>query len=354
MAMSEWSTTAGSNASGVTSVNWAEGQAPSTVNDSARNMMADVAKWYGQNSGSIPEYLTSVSGTNTVTASGPTACAAYAAGQRFTLLPANTNTGATTLNINSIGAKNVFWNGAACVGGEIRQNVPCEVIYDGTQFHIIANGFQSPFLDTYAFVEGSADSSKKARFEADGITTATTRVITLPDKDGTMAMISDITSGVTLGTPVASTSGTSVSIATAIPSTAKEVHVLFVGVSTNGTSPLSLQIGPSGGVVATGYLGGSGGATSGGAGNAGASTTGFKIGGNYSASNAWHGILTLRLENSSSNTWVISGALFDSGVGNMYATAGRISLSGALAKITLTTDGGTDTFDAGEINYQYQ
>ena len=129
---------------------------------------------------------------------------------------------------------------------------------------------------------------------------------------------------------------------------------MFVGVSTNGTSPLSLQIGPSGGVVATGYLGGSGGATSGGAGNSAASTTGFRVGGNYSASSLWHGILTLRLENSSSNTWVISGALFDTGSTNMYVTAGRISLSGALAKISITTDGGTDTFDAGEINYQYQ
>lgn len=142
MAINEWSTTAASNASGVTGVNWAEGQAPSTVNDSARAMMADVATWYGQASGKIPEYLTSISGTNTITAAGPAAMSAYAAGQRFTFIPANTNTGATTINItpsggSALGAKNIFGNAAALGGGEIRANVPVIILYDGTQFNII-------------------------------------------------------------------------------------------------------------------------------------------------------------------------------------------------------------------------
>lgn len=140
MAINEWSTTPASNASGVTGVNWAEGQAPSTVNDSARAIMADVAAWYGQ--AKTPEYLTGVAGTNTVTATGPASMAAYAAGQRFTLIPAATNTGATTVNITpsggaALGAKNLFAGGAACVGGEVRISVPIEVIYDGTQFNLI-------------------------------------------------------------------------------------------------------------------------------------------------------------------------------------------------------------------------
>ena len=46
MPISQWSTSAANNASGVTNVNWAEGQAPSTVNNSARQEMADVATWY--------------------------------------------------------------------------------------------------------------------------------------------------------------------------------------------------------------------------------------------------------------------------------------------------------------------
>jgi microcystin-dependent protein len=46
MSIDQWSSTPANNASGVTGVNWAEGQAPSTVNDSARQLMADVATWY--------------------------------------------------------------------------------------------------------------------------------------------------------------------------------------------------------------------------------------------------------------------------------------------------------------------
>ena len=45
MALWQWSTTPASNAT-AGSINWAEGQAPSTVNDSARQMMADFAVWY--------------------------------------------------------------------------------------------------------------------------------------------------------------------------------------------------------------------------------------------------------------------------------------------------------------------
>jgi hypothetical protein len=88
-----------------------------------------------QNSGFT--YLTGTAGTNTITASATPTPAAYAAGQSFEFVPAVTNTGATTLNVSSLGAKNVFANGAACVGGELVASVPCRVFYDGTQFNII-------------------------------------------------------------------------------------------------------------------------------------------------------------------------------------------------------------------------
>lgn len=129
--------------------------------------------------------LTSVAGTNTITATA-TGLTAYALGQKFRFIPAATNTGATTLNITSLGAQSIFWNGAACVGGELRSGIPVEVTYDGTQFNILGNGFNAPFLDTHPIVQGSSDSTKKVRLEVDGFTSATTRVITPPDRNLTL------------------------------------------------------------------------------------------------------------------------------------------------------------------------
>lgn len=100
------------------------------------------ASWFNDVDTATYSYLTSVSGTNTIAATGP-ANLAYAAGQVFRFIPAATNTGATTLNItpsgaSALGAKNVFCNGAACTGGELVSGVPAVVIYDGTQFNIQA------------------------------------------------------------------------------------------------------------------------------------------------------------------------------------------------------------------------
>lgn len=48
-----WSQTAASNSSADGSINWAEGQSPGTVNNSARAMMAAVAKWRDDISGKL-------------------------------------------------------------------------------------------------------------------------------------------------------------------------------------------------------------------------------------------------------------------------------------------------------------
>lgn len=84
--------------------------------------------------------LTTVAGTNTITAVGPTSMTAYAARLKFLLIPAATNTGATTINLTcnsvALGARNIFANGAACIGGELVIGVPTWIVDDGTRFHI--------------------------------------------------------------------------------------------------------------------------------------------------------------------------------------------------------------------------
>jgi hypothetical protein len=86
--------------------------------------------------------LTAVSGTNTITATGPSSQVAYTTGQIFRFIPSNTNTGATTLNISALGAKSIFLNGQALAGGELFAGIPVMVEYDGTQFDILANGYK--------------------------------------------------------------------------------------------------------------------------------------------------------------------------------------------------------------------
>jgi hypothetical protein len=109
------------------------------------------AGWFNDVDTMVYGNLGSVTGTNTVTASGPNGLSAYALGQVFRFIPANTNTGAVTLNVSSLGAKNVYTYGAACTGGELKINVPCMVMYDGTQFNITSEhqstGTFTPAID---------------------------------------------------------------------------------------------------------------------------------------------------------------------------------------------------------------
>lgn len=86
--------------------------------------------------------LGTVAGTNTVTVTAALSMAAYAVGQVFQFVPAATNTGAATLNVNSIGAGAVQLNGKALVGGELVSGVPVQVFVSATTpvFQIIGSG----------------------------------------------------------------------------------------------------------------------------------------------------------------------------------------------------------------------
>jgi hypothetical protein len=84
------------------------------------------------------QFLTSVAGTNTITGTAALSMSALAAGQTFRFVAAATNTGAVTLNINSIGAKAITKNGTtALTANDILINSAITVIYDGTQFQLL-------------------------------------------------------------------------------------------------------------------------------------------------------------------------------------------------------------------------
>ena len=83
-------------------------------------------------------YLTTIAGTDTITAVAPASMTAYAAGQEFRFIAAgaNTTTG-VTININGIGAKSITKNGATALAvGDIISGAIVVIAYDGTEFQI--------------------------------------------------------------------------------------------------------------------------------------------------------------------------------------------------------------------------
>lgn len=87
--------------------------------------------------------LTGAAGTaNAQTANGPSSEGVIAANQLFEFTPAITNTGAVTLTITPSGgaalaARSIFYDGAACAGGELVLGVPTLLLDDGTRLNIV-------------------------------------------------------------------------------------------------------------------------------------------------------------------------------------------------------------------------
>jgi hypothetical protein len=161
------------------------------------------------------------------------------------------------------------------------------------------------------------------------------------------------TGGFTLATPVASTSGTSIDF-TSIPAGVKQIVINFNGVSTNGVDNYFFQLGDAGGIETTGYLSACSRV------NSDALTLGY-VSSTYSfvllndsAASVYSGSFILTLENSSLFTWCANGAFVTtSGSLGMHTMSGRHTLSQELNQIRVTTAGGTQTFDLGEINIAY-
>jgi hypothetical protein len=184
------------------------------------------------------------------------------------------------------------------------------------------------------------------------VQTLTNKTLTSPTITG--AVVSSMASSVlTLGTAVASTSGTSIDF-TGIPSWVRRITVMFNNVSTNGTSNLLAQIG-SGSVATSGYTAAGFSIEGTNATGTAVSTAGFLLarGSVVAAVGTLSGHMVLT--NLSGNIWVQSGMLGRTdlnGFGSMGA--GSITLAGVLDRVRITTVGGTDAFDAGSVNILWE
>jgi microcystin-dependent protein len=96
-----WSKTPSNNATADSNVNWAEGMAPSAVNDSARAEMASVAKWRDDINGT----LVTAGTAGALTVISNQTFAGLTAGLMVAFVPHLTSTAAPTLSVDGLSAR---------------------------------------------------------------------------------------------------------------------------------------------------------------------------------------------------------------------------------------------------------
>ncbi|MCK1595485.1 tail fiber protein [Bradyrhizobium sp. 164] len=140
-----WSQTAANNATFDPAINWAEGQSPSSVNDSARALMASAAKWRDDIAGAIATGGTSTA--YTVTSHQSFDAISRLNGQMIAFVPHTTNTGACTLNVDGLGAAPIRqFHNVDLTSGVLIQNTPYLVVYNSSagEFNL-HNSFGNPY-----------------------------------------------------------------------------------------------------------------------------------------------------------------------------------------------------------------
>ena len=171
---------------------------------------------------------------------------------------------------------------------------------------------------------------------------------TVIDGSASVTINSGAVLGITSGTAISNpTSPASASIDfISIPSWVKRLTVMLNGVSLSSTANLLIQLGDSGGIENTGYLGS--GNT---AGSATLYTTGFGSPIPNTAASIVQGVITI--QNITGNSWVASGAFSRSDAAAAGVTIGSKTLSDVLTQVRITSTS-TDTFDAGSVNIMYE
>ena len=153
-----WSKTASSNASSDPAINWAEGQAPSSVNDSARALMASVAKWrddlYGLTTGGTSTAFT-------VTTNSTYASASDMSGAVFTIIPNATSGASPTLAVDGLTARAInISTGVAVPTGYLVSGTPYLVkyVHASTEFIVLGQAGKNT-LAALDIITGTAETA---------------------------------------------------------------------------------------------------------------------------------------------------------------------------------------------------
>lgn len=116
----------GDNDDADATINFAEGQLPDTVNNSARALMARVAEFRDD----LLKHKTTGGSSTAYTVTATQQPASLPDGFALMILPHATNTGACTINVNGLGAKNLrSISGANLLPGSVVINRPVAIVY---------------------------------------------------------------------------------------------------------------------------------------------------------------------------------------------------------------------------------
>lgn len=140
MTLYKWSQTASADATADSTINWAEGQSPSSVNDSARAMMAAIAKYRDDTAGMI--VTTGTSTAYAVSSYQVFQLLSQLNGQVVAFTPHATNGATVTINVDGLGAKPL--RSAPSVelpAGTIIQGTPYAALYNSSDAAFYLVGF---------------------------------------------------------------------------------------------------------------------------------------------------------------------------------------------------------------------
>lgn len=196
--IASWSQTAATNATADSAVNFAEGMAPSAVNDSARGLMASGAKYRDDTAGTLTTGGTSTA--YTLTSNQSFASLTALNGMELTVRFNATNGAAPTLAVDSLTAKPIQVSSTVAVGtGVILLNSIWAVTYDNSAGAFILRGVPASVQD------GTVNTASIA---ANAVTLA--KLATQADQTllGNVSGGSAVPSALTIGAGLTGASGT--------------------------------------------------------------------------------------------------------------------------------------------------
>ncbi|MEY9362296.1 microcystin-dependent protein [Bradyrhizobium yuanmingense] len=149
MTLYKWSQTASADATADSTINWAEGQSPSSINDSARGMMAAIAKYRDDVAGAI--VTTGSSTAYAVNTYQVFQSLSQLNGQVIAFTPHATNGAGSpniTLNVDGLGAKSIQLSpGVELPAGTLIQGSPYAALYNASNgVFYLHNFFGNPYL----------------------------------------------------------------------------------------------------------------------------------------------------------------------------------------------------------------